>query len=149
MGSGTFILGILYGDCFTRLRGQHRDQHTSTLCSDITGSHNPPTRDIGLRSKACREPSRSRPVDKRIRAARDGRRRFGPGRRAHDDQNGPTPVCIPLVVFGVQHFLYARFVAALVPSWIPGHLFWAYAVGIAFIATTLSIIVNIKARLAV
>jgi uncharacterized membrane protein len=55
---------------------------------------------------------------------------------------------ITLTVFGVQHLLYARFVATLVPSWIPGHLFWAYAVGIAFIATTLSIIVNIKARLA-
>jgi len=55
---------------------------------------------------------------------------------------------ITLTVFGVQHLLYARFVATLVPSWIPGHLFWAYSVGIAFIATTLSIIVNIKARLA-
>jgi uncharacterized membrane protein len=55
---------------------------------------------------------------------------------------------ITLTVFGVQHLLYARFVATLIPSWIPGHLFWAYAVGIAFIATTLSIIVNIKARLA-
>jgi uncharacterized membrane protein len=53
-----------------------------------------------------------------------------------------------LTVFGVQHLLYARFVAALVPSWIPGHLFWAYALGIAFIATTLSIIANIKAHMA-
>jgi len=55
---------------------------------------------------------------------------------------------LTLPVFGVQHLLYPRFVATLVPFWIPGHLFWAYAVGIAFIATTLSIIVNIKARLA-
>jgi len=55
---------------------------------------------------------------------------------------------LSLTVFGVQHLLYAQFVATLVPSWIPGHLFWAYAVGIAFIATTLSIITNIKARLA-
>jgi uncharacterized membrane protein len=55
---------------------------------------------------------------------------------------------VTLTVFGVQHLLYARFVATLVPSWIPGHLFWAYAVGIAFIATTLSIVTNIKARLA-
>jgi uncharacterized membrane protein len=55
---------------------------------------------------------------------------------------------ITLTVFGVQHLLYAHFVATLVPSWIPGRLFWAYAVGIAFIATTLSMIFNIKARLA-
>jgi uncharacterized membrane protein len=55
---------------------------------------------------------------------------------------------ITLTVFGVQHLLYAHFVATLIPSWIPGHLFWAYAVGIAFIATALSIIANIMARLA-
>jgi uncharacterized membrane protein len=55
---------------------------------------------------------------------------------------------ITLTVFGVQHLLYAKFVATLVPSWIPARLFWAYAVGIAFIAATLSILTNIKARLA-
>jgi len=30
-----------------------------------------------------------------------------------------------LVVVGIQHFMYARLVATLVPAWIPGHLFWA------------------------
>jgi uncharacterized membrane protein len=55
---------------------------------------------------------------------------------------------ITLTVFGVQHLIYAHFVATLVPSWIPGHLFWAYAVGIAFIATTLSIVTHVKAHLA-
>ena len=55
---------------------------------------------------------------------------------------------LTLTVFGVQHLLYARFVATLVPSWIPARLFWANAVGIAFIATTLSLLTNIKARLA-
>jgi uncharacterized membrane protein YphA (DoxX/SURF4 family) len=54
---------------------------------------------------------------------------------------------LPLLVFGIQHFMYARYVATLVPSWIPGHLFWAYFVGVAFIATTLSIATQIKARL--
>ena len=38
----------------------------------------------------------------------------------------------PLLVFGVQHFLYARFIATLVPAWIPGRLFWAYFIGVAF-----------------
>jgi uncharacterized membrane protein YphA (DoxX/SURF4 family) len=55
---------------------------------------------------------------------------------------------IPLVVFGVQHFLYARFIATLIPSWIPGHLFWAYFVGVAFVAAALSISSQIKPRLA-
>ena len=44
-----------------------------------------------------------------------------------------------LVVVGVQHFLYARFVATLVPAWIPWHLFWAYFVGVAFFAAAMSI----------
>jgi hypothetical protein len=54
---------------------------------------------------------------------------------------------IPLLVFGIQHFLYARFIATLVPSWIPGHLFWAYFVGVAFVASALSISSQIKAPL--
>jgi hypothetical protein len=55
---------------------------------------------------------------------------------------------VPLVVFGVQHFLYAHFIATLIPSWIPGHLFWAYFVGVAFVAAALSIGTHIKAGLA-
>jgi uncharacterized membrane protein YphA (DoxX/SURF4 family) len=55
---------------------------------------------------------------------------------------------ISLVVFGTQHFLYAKFVATLVPSWIPGHLFWAYFVGAAFVAAALSIAIQNYARLA-
>ena len=45
----------------------------------------------------------------------------------------------PLVVFGTQHFLYARFVATLVPAWIPGRFFWSVFVGVAFFAAALSI----------
>jgi uncharacterized membrane protein len=43
-------------------------------------------------------------------------------------------VAISLVVFGIQHFLYAHFVATLVPAWMPARLFWAYFVGVAFLA---------------
>src|SRR5882757_7546450 len=46
---------------------------------------------------------------------------------------------ISLGVFGVQHFLYANFIATLIPGWIPAHLFWAYFVGAAFCAAALSI----------
>jgi uncharacterized membrane protein YphA (DoxX/SURF4 family) len=55
---------------------------------------------------------------------------------------------LSMVVFGVQHFLYAPFIAFLVPSWIPGHLFWAYFTGSAFIAAGLSIATRIFAPLA-
>ena len=48
-------------------------------------------------------------------------------------------IAIALVVFAVQHFMYARFVATLVPAWIPAHLFWAYFTGIAFVAAAISI----------
>ncbi|MGA8308848.1 MAG: DoxX family membrane protein [Terriglobales bacterium] len=63
---------------------------------------------------------------------------------------GPTRwlFAISLAVFGTQHFLYAKFVATLVPSWIPGHLFWAYFVGVAFVAAALAIAIGKSARLA-
>lgn len=53
---------------------------------------------------------------------------------------------VALVVFGVQHFMYAKFVATLVPAWIPGHLFWAYFVGVAFIASALAIATKVQGR---
>ncbi len=52
----------------------------------------------------------------------------------------------PLVVFGVQHFLYARFIATLVPAWIPGRLFWAHFIGVAFSCAAVSIAVQKMAR---
>ena len=53
-----------------------------------------------------------------------------------------------LVVVGVQHFYYAKFVATLVPSWIPAHLFWAYFVGVAFFAAAIAIALRQQMRLA-
>ena len=51
-----------------------------------------------------------------------------------------------MIVFGAQHFMYASFIAFLIPAWIPGHLFWAYFTGTAFIAAGLSIAAKISAR---
>jgi uncharacterized membrane protein len=48
-------------------------------------------------------------------------------------------IAISLVVFAVQHFMYARFVATLIPAWIPAPLFWTYFTGIAFVAAAVSI----------
>ena len=55
---------------------------------------------------------------------------------------------VPLLVFGIQHFLYAQFISTLVPAWIPYLLFWAYFVGTAFIAAAVSISTKGQARLA-
>jgi hypothetical protein len=52
------------------------------------------------------------------------------------------------VGFAIQHFQYAQFVATLVPGWIPGHLFWAYFVGVALCASAVSILTGIYVRLA-
>jgi putative oxidoreductase len=49
---------------------------------------------------------------------------------------------LAFIVFGIQHFMYAQFVATLVPGWIPWHLFWAIFAGIAFILAAVSIAVN-------
>lgn len=55
-------------------------------------------------------------------------------------------VALSLIVFGVQHFIYGGFVAGLVPAWMPGRLFWAYFVGVAFFAAALGILIPILAR---
>jgi uncharacterized membrane protein len=49
---------------------------------------------------------------------------------------------VALVVFGVQHFMYAEFVGTLVPAWIPWHLFWAYATGTMFFVAAASLMIN-------
>jgi uncharacterized membrane protein YphA (DoxX/SURF4 family) len=55
-------------------------------------------------------------------------------------------VAISLIVFGIQHFMYGGFVAGLVPAFMPGRLFWAYFVGLAFIAAAAGILYKLMAR---
>jgi uncharacterized membrane protein len=52
------------------------------------------------------------------------------------------------VIFGLQHFLYAEFLALLVPAWLPGHLTFIYITGVCFIAAGIAIGVNVFARFA-
>ena len=40
----------------------------------------------------------------------------------------------PMVIFGIQHFQFAQFIATLIPPWIPVHLFLTHLTGVAFIA---------------
>lgn len=53
-----------------------------------------------------------------------------------------------LLVFAIQHFMYADYIATLITAWIPFHLFFAYFAGVAFTLAAISILVNIKTRLA-
>jgi uncharacterized membrane protein len=57
------------------------------------------------------------------------------------DTVGRIFVSIFLILAGVEHFIYARFVMGLVPAWIPGHLFWTYFAGVALIAGGVGMIV--------
>jgi len=61
---------------------------------------------------------------------------------------GRVVFAIALVIFAVQHFQYAKFVATIVPAWIPARLFWTYFVGVAFIAAALAIVTTKMARTA-
>jgi len=53
-----------------------------------------------------------------------------------------------LVLTGILHFIYVEFVAGLVPSWIPAHLFWTYFTGSALIAGGIGIMLPQTTRLA-
>jgi uncharacterized membrane protein len=53
-----------------------------------------------------------------------------------------------LLVFGIQHFMYYDFILTLIPSWIPAQVFLGWIVMIAFVATSISIFLNIQVRLA-
>lgn len=52
------------------------------------------------------------------------------------------------IIFGLSHFVYVDFTAAMVPGWIPAPLFWAWATGVGHLAAGLAILSNILARLA-
>jgi uncharacterized membrane protein YphA (DoxX/SURF4 family) len=50
------------------------------------------------------------------------------------------------LVFGASHLAYPDFTAAMVPSWIPGPLFWAYFTGFAHIAAGIAILSGVQSR---
>ena len=53
---------------------------------------------------------------------------------------------IPLAVFGAEHLSGARSIMLGVPSYMPWRLFWAYFVGFALVAASLSIAAKIQVR---
>jgi uncharacterized membrane protein len=49
---------------------------------------------------------------------------------------------VPLAIFAPEHFRGPEFVQNMVPSWMPGHRFWAYFVGCALLAAAASLTVR-------
>jgi uncharacterized membrane protein len=54
---------------------------------------------------------------------------------------------VPLAIFAPEHFRGPEFVQNMVPSWMPGHRFWAYFVGCALLAAATSLTVRRFLRL--
>jgi uncharacterized membrane protein len=59
-----------------------------------------------------------------------------------------THLCfaIPLAIFGAEHISAGAFMAGMVPSYVPWHLFWIYFIGLALIAASLSIAAKVLVR---
>jgi uncharacterized membrane protein YphA (DoxX/SURF4 family) len=53
---------------------------------------------------------------------------------------------IPLAIFGAEHLSGAKFIMLGIPSYMPWRLFWAYFVGFALLAASLSIAAKIHVR---
>jgi hypothetical protein len=54
--------------------------------------------------------------------------------------------CITIIRFGAGHFLHTTHDAALIPSWIPWHIFWIYFTGAALVGSGTAIILNFNLR---
>jgi len=57
---------------------------------------------------------------------------------------GPILFAMAIICFGTDHLLYLKDAADYIPSWIPGHTFWACFTGIALIGSGIAIILKIK-----
>lgn len=55
---------------------------------------------------------------------------------------------VSLIAFCAVNVIYHRFIAGMIPAWIPAHLFWAYFTGFASLAAGVSILSGVWARAA-
>jgi uncharacterized membrane protein len=60
---------------------------------------------------------------------------------------GSVFMCITMISFGIDHFLYKEGISTLVPSWIPGAMFWTYFAGVALIGSGIAIILRVQLKL--
>lgn len=50
---------------------------------------------------------------------------------------------IPFFVFGILHFMNANAMAAMIPHWLPGAVFWVILTGLGLIAAAIAIIIKV------
>ena len=70
---------------------------------------------------------------------------FNPGKLS---AIGPAFVASALAAFGLEHFVAARSIMQIVPSWMPGKLAWTCFVGVALLAAAASLALARHVRLA-
>jgi len=61
--------------------------------------------------------------------------------------SGPILFALTIICFGTDHLLYIKDAADYIPTWIPGHIFWAYFTGLALIGSGVAIVLKINPRL--
>ena len=59
----------------------------------------------------------------------------------------PAAYAIPLVIFGADHLSSIKEIMTVVPSWMPGKMFWTIFVGVALILAGFSILLGIQRQL--
>jgi putative oxidoreductase len=55
---------------------------------------------------------------------------------------------VPMLLFGIMHFMNAQAMSGMVPGFLPAPAFWVYLTGLALVAAGVSIITGYKAKLA-
>ena len=60
---------------------------------------------------------------------------------------GTLVFSLTILIFGINHFVYAKEAAGYISSWIPYPLFWMYFCGLALVGSAIGIILKIKPRL--
>ena len=61
---------------------------------------------------------------------------------------GRTMFAVPFAMFGMMHIMMASNMTGMVPSWVPGGVFWVYVTGMALVAAAISIIAKKQIYLA-
>ena len=54
---------------------------------------------------------------------------------------GRIVFAVPFAIFGIMHLMKAGDMVGMVPTWVPGGIFWVYVTGLALIAATVSLII--------
>ncbi|MFY0600632.1 MAG: DoxX family protein [Cyclobacteriaceae bacterium] len=61
---------------------------------------------------------------------------------------GKLLYALPMAMFGFFHFMGAEGMKGMVPSFLPGAVFWVYLTGVALVLAAVAIIIGKKAKLA-